>query len=150
MSATLLLGHFQRPTFHDKNHLFHANFSCYCKEKREDFFSLHFITHRIFISVGWLFLFRKLYCQRLNDESFGCIGERTSSMHFRDLLRKDSRRRSSSVYIRNTSSFLVDEKQTEKPNIYALALRKKWEKCYSTRTLHKTGTEEKFESTKTD
>ena len=71
-------------------------------------------------------------------------------MHFRDLLRKDSRSRSSSVYIRNTSSFLVDEKQTEKPNIYALALRKKWEKCYSTRTLHKTGTEEKFESTKTD
>ena len=29
------------------------------------------------------------------------------------------------MYIRNTSSFLVDEKQTEKPNIYALALRKK-------------------------
>ena len=55
------------------------------------------------------------------------------------------------MYIRNTSSFLVDEKQTEKPNIYAVALRKKkWEKCYSTRTLHKTGTEEKFESTKTD
>ena len=95
------------------------------RKKEKIFFSLHFITHRIFISVGWLFLFRKLYCQRLNDESFGCIGERTSSMHFRDLLRKDSRSRSSSVYIRNTSSFLVDEKQTEKPNIYALALRKK-------------------------
>ena len=27
------------------------------------------------------------------------------------------------MYIRNTSSFLVDEKQTEKPNIYALALK---------------------------
>ena len=88
---------------------------------------LYCILSRIVFLFCWLtFPFLKLYCQRLNDESFGCIGEeRTSSMHFRDLLRKDSRSRSSSVYIRNTSSFLVDEKQTEKPNIYALALRKK-------------------------
>ena len=62
------------------------------------------LSHHIFILLAD-FSFLTLYCQRLKDEeSFGCIAEerRTSSMHFRDLLRKDSR--SSTVYIRNTSS----------------------------------------------
>ena len=68
------------------------------------FYSTAFLSHHIFILLAD-FSFLTLYCQRLKDEeSFGCIAEerRTSSMHFRDLLRKDSR--SSTVYIRNTSS----------------------------------------------